>query len=95
MSKKRFLQLLQALITMVNPSSPASVACAKTILECILGLARESGEADSVTLRLMVGAIDDFNYLIDQKLDFEGKPGDHSGNIVKQLRMGEMIFPSC
>ncbi len=95
MSRKRFIELLQALLTMVDPESPASVACVKTALDSILGLAKESGKSDPLTIHTMEIAADSVNFLVEQREDFAGKPGDYSGNLAKQNRLEQMIVPTC
>ncbi len=95
MSEGRFIQLLQALLTMVDPSSPTSVACVKNTLENVFALARESHKVDAITLRVMAEAIALSSHLINNRDDFAGKPGDHQGNYAKQQRLVQMLRPSC
>ena len=95
MSEKRFIQLLQALLTMVDPKSETSAACVKSTLENILALAVESGKADAKTIHIIVFSIHRINILIDHKDDFAGIPGDYHGNMAKQQRLLNMLYPSC
>ena len=95
MSEKRFLQTLQALLTMVDPDSPTSVACVKATLENLLALATESGKADRLTVRTITTALNNIGFLIDQRDDFAGKPGDYQGNTAKQHRLAQMLEPHC
>jgi len=95
MSTKRFLEALQALLTMVDPDSPTSIACVTTALENIYALARESGLADAYTLRIMDSAIRQIKALVLYKHDFAGKPNDYSGNKARQARLENMLRPGC
>lgn len=95
MSSKRFIQLLQSLLTMVDPNSPTSVACVKTTLESILALVTESGKVDIMTIKLIRMTNAQIDYLIVHKADFAGKPGDIPGNNAKQERLKNMLRPGC
>lgn len=95
MSEKRFIQTLQALLTMVNPDSPTSIACVKATLENLLALARESGKADAITIRMIMVATHQIDHLIYHRDDFAGKPGDYPGNTAKQHRLAQMLRPGC
>ena len=95
MSEKRFIQTLQALLTMVDPESPASIACVKTTLENLLALARESGKADGLTVRVIWSAVGNIDHLICHRDDFAGKPGDRQGNTAKQHRLAQVLEPHC
>lgn len=95
MSEQRFIELLQALLTMVDSRSKTSMKCAKNTLENIFAMAQESGKCDSLTLRMMYNAITEFEYLVELKEDFAGIPKDYSNNLHKRQRLAQMLRPSC
>lgn len=95
MSEKRFLQMLQALLTMVDPKSETSVACVKSTIESIWALAVESQKVDAKTMHVIGNARSRIDILIYHKDDFAGKPGDYHGNMAKQQRLLNMLYPSC
>lgn len=95
MSTKRFIETLQALLTMVDPSSRTSVACVKSTLESIFALAMDSQKADSITLRIMDAAIRRADFLIHNRKDFAGVKGDYYGNKAKQQRLQLLLQPGC
>ena len=95
MSEKLFLQTLQALLTMVDCSSPTSIACVKATLQNLFALAEESKKAEAITLRMMMAANQSIDYLIYHNDDFAGKPGDYNGNVAKQHRLAQMLRPNC
>ena len=95
MSEKRFLQTLQALLSMVDPDSPTSVACVKNVLESIHALALSSGKCDPITLRIMAVAMADIDKLIYYRDDFAGVKGDYNGNAAKRRRLEQMLMPGC
>lgn len=95
MSEKRFIQILQALLTMVNPKSHESIACVKATIEGILALAMESSKADRLTVRMIRMATHEIDYLIYHRDDFAGKPGDCEGNTAKQHRLAQVLRPGC
>lgn len=95
MSEKRFIQILQALLTMVDPNSKTSVACVKSTLENLWALAVDSEKADVITIDIMGRAIYCFDSLIYHRDDFAGIPGDYHGNTAKRHRLLNMLYPSC
>ena len=95
MSEKRFLQTLQALLTMVDPDDPTSVACVKNALESIYALAMKSRKSDSMTLREMMAARRQIDNLIHYHEDFAGRKGDYNNNVAKQQRLKLTLVPSC
>lgn len=95
MSEKRFIQILQELLTMVDPDNPASSACVKNVLESLFALAKSSGKCDSITMRMMFAAKDNIDSLIDYRDDFAGRQGDYNGNTAKQQRLAQMLRPGC
>ena len=95
MSMDNFLCFLQQILTMVEPHNASSVALAKAALTTVLGLARSSGKADSITIRSMMIAEREFEYLVSHKADYLGVPGEYQKNQVKRQRLAHMIMPSC
>ena len=95
MSMDNFLSFLQQLLTMVEPDNASSVALAKSALTSIFGLAKTSGKADAITIRSMMIAEREFEYLVGHREDYIGKPGEYQKNQVKRQRLAHMIVPSC
>lgn len=95
MSLNNFLSFLQQLITMADPSDPASVALAKQAVVSVVDLARLSQKTDSFTWRIMVTAATEFDMLLRHKSSFAGKPGDLVGNKNKRDRMLDALYPGC
>lgn len=95
MSEKRFLETLQALLTMVDPGSVASRACVKNVLESIAALARESRKCNSPTIRMIYNTQEIIDHLIDHREDFAGKPGEYQANVAKLQQLRLAINPGC
>lgn len=95
MSMDNFLSFLQQILTMVEPENASSVALAKVALTSVLGLAKSSGKADAITIRSMMIAEREFEYLVGHKADYVGVPGEYQKNQVKRQRLAHMIVPSC
>lgn len=95
MSMDNFLSFLQQILTMVEPANESSAALAKAALTSVLGLARSSGKADAITIRSMMIAEREFEYLVRHKYDYAGVPGEYQKNQVKRQRLAHMIVPSC
>lgn len=95
MSENRFLQLLQELLTMVDPDNLDSINKARGVISSILALAEESEKAHPYTIHLMKSAEVCFLRLVRHKDEFAGCPGDYQGNIDKQLRLRLMLQPHC
>lgn len=95
MSTERFLVYLQQLITMADRRDRSSIALAKAALNLTVELAFLSQKADSVTLRIMRRAEYKFEYIMDHQKDFEGKPGDFSGNKQKRQQLLLILRPGC
>lgn len=95
MSEERFLELLQQLLTMVDPEDPCSVACMKTILINIQSLACQSGKASPLTTNMMNVAQIRCNDLIMKREHFAGVPGDYLQNKHKRARLRMILVPSC
>lgn len=95
MSLRNFIAYLQQLLTMVDPKDEASYELARKALEATVELAFASGKADSVTLRAMRRAQDEFFYLVKSAEDFAGKPGHFRENEQKRHRLESVIVPHC
>lgn len=95
MSIDRFIELLQALITMTDPNNEDQVMNARNILKNLLELAGSSGMADRETERAMLLALRSFTHILHTKEDFAGTPGDVYGNRTKRLRLKMMLRPNC
>ncbi len=95
MSFERFLELLQALVTMTNPNDEEQVLNAKNILRNLLELADRSHMADRITLDTMEQAYHKFTFLLRHREDFAGKPGDYMANQAKRQRLAMMVRPGC
>ena len=95
MSMDNFLWFLQQILTMVEPENASSVASAKAALIAVFGLAKSSGKADAITIRSMMIAEREFEYLVSHKADYVGVPGEYQKNQVKRQRLAHMIVPSC
>ncbi len=95
MSFDRFIELLQALVTMTNPNNEEQVLHAENILGSLLELADSSQMADPITLRTMMQAYHEFTFLLRHREDFAGKPGDIAANRAKRQRLAMMIRSSC
>lgn len=95
MSEKRFLETLQALLTMVDPDSETSVACVRATLINIRALAESSQKCNPMTLYAMDAAIVRLHYLIQCREDFAGRPGDYAGNVAKRHRLSDVLNPHC
>ncbi len=95
MSKNNFLSYLQQLLTMVDPLNPYSVGLVKTSLAAIIALAKGSGMADGITMRLMMGAEARLQYLIQHADEFTGRPGEYEENMHKRKRLEQVCYPHC
>lgn len=95
MSERRFLQTLQALLTMVDPRSVTSRACVKSALENIAGLARASGKCNGLTLRMIFAAQKAIDSLIDHHEDFASIPGDRNTNVARMQQLRLTLCPRC
>jgi len=95
MSMNNFLSFLQQILTMVEPKNAGSMALAKAALTSIVGLAKSSGKADAITIRCMMIAEREFEYLVGHRDDYVGVPGEYQKNQVKRQRLAHMIVPSC
>ncbi len=95
MSFDNFLSYLQQLLTMVDPLDLHSVALAKGALSKTIALARISRKTDAVTLRTMVMAEEQFEYLADHRMDFAGVPGEYDKNAARRRRLGLVLRPGC
>lgn len=92
---ERFIELLQALITMTNPNNEEEILNARNILKNLLELARSSQMVDPLTLRTMMQAYQEFTYLLRHREDFAGKPGDVAANQAKRHRLAMVVRPGC
>ena len=95
MSRERFMQLLQELITMTDPDNAQDVEDAKEILKRLLRLAQSSEKADAYTIRSISGSCTVFEMLLRNKDHFAGIPGDDDGNRIKRKRLWNAIYPYC
>ena len=95
MSLDRFIELLQALITMTDPNNEDQMFYARNILKNLMELARDSEKADALAIRAMERSFRKFSDIMRHKDDFAGKPGDYSGNNAKRQRLKYMFLPHC
>ena len=95
MSFNNFLSYLQQLLTMVDSDNEYSVALACNALSATINLARISGKADSVTLRTMMMAEQQFTYLAEHREEFAGVPHEYEQNERRRRRLGLMLRPGC
>ena len=95
MSLDRFVELLQALITMTNPNNEDQMFYARNILKNLMELARDSEKADALAIRAMARSFCEFSDIMRFKDDFAGKPGDYAGNNAKRQRLKYMFLPHC
>jgi len=95
MSFKNFIMYLQQILTMVDPKNEYSIALAKTALSSTISLAIASGKVDAPTIRLMRGAEEKFNYLVNHTKDFAGIPGQYLQNEQKRKRLEMFLYPHC
>ena len=95
MSLERYIELLQAIITMTDPKNEEQMLNAKNILKNLLELARSSGMAGGPTMRAMTEGYHEFSMIMRHKQDFAGKPGDYAGNQAKRQRLAMMVAPHC
>ena len=95
MSLERYLELLQAIITMTNPENEEQMLNAKNILKNLLELADSSEMTDGPTMRAMTQGYDEFSMIMRHREDFAGRPGDFAGNTAKRHRLEMMVGPHC
>ncbi len=95
MSLERYIEFLQAIITMTDPNNEEEMLNARNVLRNLLELARSSGKANALTIRSMMSGYHEFSYLMRKKEDFAGQPGDYAGNQAKRQRLQMMIRPGC
>lgn len=95
MSEDNFLSFLQQLLTMVDPQEPASVELAKTALDSVVALAKESAMADAVVMQMMRSAQNSFRYLVKSRNDFAGRKGQYARNNIKRARLRNALCPHC
>jgi len=95
MSLERYIELLQAIITMTNPENEEQMLNARNILKNLLELARSSGMAAGPTMRAMTEGYHGFSMIMRHRADFAGKPGDYAGNQAKRHRLEMVIGPHC
>ena len=95
MSLNNFASYLQQILSMIDPNDPYSVALGKAALSATILLAETSHKADSLTLRAMRSADNQFQYLAENAKDFAGKPGQYEENEKRRRRLLMCITPSC
>ncbi len=95
MSLDRFVELLQALITMTDPNNEFQILYARNVIKNLMELAGDSEKADALTLRAMGRSFYEFSSIMRHKDDFAGKPGDYAGNSAKRQRLKYMFLPHC
>ena len=95
MSFERYIELLQQLITMVEPENEEQVLNAKNILKNLMELADSSEMRDDLTRYAMKVGYREFVHLCYYKPNFAGKPGDTEGNRAKRQRLAVMLRPGC
>lgn len=95
MSEEDFIKLLQDILTMVDPEDPNSIALGKITLETLFNLGVNSGKVDGLTARMMLRAREGFKFIVERKVEFEGKPGAFLENEQKRRRLMMMLSASC
>jgi len=95
MSLERYIELLQAIITMTDPENEEQMLNARNILKNLLELARSSGMAGGPTMRAMTEGYHGFSMIMRHRENFAGKPGDYAGNQAKRHRLEMVIVPHC
>ena len=95
MSLNNFLSYLQQLLTMVDPENPYSVGLVKTSLSAIVALAKGSQMVDAFTMRVMMGAEERLQYLIQHADDFKGKPGEYEENRHRRKHLELVCYTHC
>lgn len=95
MTMDNFLSFLQQILTMVDPKDTCSVELARTALTTVCGLANSSKKSDAITYRSMMMAVREFDFLVANRKDFVGKPGEYQNNLNKRQRLAHMIMPGC
>lgn len=95
MSYERFIELLQQILTMVDPADKEQVKYAKEVLKNLRDLAIASDKADGGVLRAMTIAYHEFEFILPHRNEFAGTPGDITGNRIKRQRLAMMVRPTC
>lgn len=95
MSLERYIELLQAIITMTDPENEEQMLNAKNILKNLLELAKSSGMTVGPTMRAMTQGYYEFSMIMHHREDFAGKPGDYAGNQAKRHRLEMVVGPHC
>ena len=95
MSLERYIELLQAIITMTDPENEEQMLNAKNILKNLLELARSSGMTVGPTMRAMTEGYHGFSMIMRHRENFAGKPGDYAGNRAKRQRLEMVVGPHC
>ena len=95
MTIDNFLSFLQQLLTMVDPKNECSIAIARNTLSGIISLASTSQKVEAITLRAMKRAEMELGFLIDNRDDFIGKPGQYEFNKTRRHRLYHVIMPGC
>lgn len=94
-SLDRFIELLQALITMTDPEDMDEMKYAKEVLRNLNRLAGSSMKVTREVLRTMMAAYAQFDMLMQHKSEFAGRPGDYAANDAKRHRLAMTIRPGC
>lgn len=95
MSMNNFLSFLQQLLTMVDPDNQYSIALAQTALDATVELVWASRKSDSLTIRSMMVAKNEFRYLVSHQDEYAGIPGEYSMNEQKRRRLALVLQPGC
>ena len=95
MSEEGFLLFLQEIITMTDKKNAYSIAYGKNLLKQLADFAILSKKVDPVTYRMMMEAIRSFDFIMENKGDFAGVPGDYHRNQAMRNRLAMMLRPGC
>lgn len=95
MSEKRFLTILQALLTLATDDNPLTVNCIRTTLENIFMLAVQSQKCDPVTLRMIDYSIKHIEHIVRCRSDFISVKGNHEASAAGIHRLRLVIYPGC
>ncbi len=95
MSQEGFMLFLQEIITMTDKNNPYSIAYGKNLLKQLADFVILSEKVDSITYGMMMGAIRRFDFIMENKENFAGIPGDYQRNQAMRNRLAMMLRPGC
>ena len=93
MSRQKFLEYLQTILTMADTKEQKAYAHMSLI--ALRDLSRQSNKIDAIVVRMMMMAEQRFEYLWDQRDEFVGRPGEYTENQKKRNRLAMYIAPGC